>query len=151
MDQYRIFLLPEAQAGTINAELAGQRSLSGNPRMFHFISGAFAAVPPLGFNSASRPTSLPRQTATGEVLPQFHGSSCPHQELFLCSTKLKKFLIRIHHLKGTVWEMLKIIGLHSWIKNINKTKCFYVLPPAALVLPFKCVRPSFKKIAIQIF
>lgn len=48
--------------------------------------------------------------------------TCPHQELLLCSTKLKKFLIKTQHLKDTGWETLKIIGLHSWIKNINKTE-----------------------------
>lgn len=113
--------------GRINVELAGQWSLCENPRIFHFISDQMQEqdVPPFGFNSASRPTSLPRQTGHTKSFLSSVASlvfTCPHQELFLCSTKLKKFLIKIHHLKGAGWEMLKIIGLHSWIKNINTTK-----------------------------
>lgn len=109
--------------GRINVELAGQWSLCENPRMFHFISDKILEldVPPFGFNSVS----LPRQTGHTKSSLSSVASlvfTCPHQELFLCSTELKNFLIKIHRLKGTGWEMLKIIGLHSWIKNINKTK-----------------------------
>lgn len=130
MDQYRIFLLPEAQADEeqLMLNLRAVKPL-WEPKdvslYFTQSAGAFAGVPAFGLILHPGPHPSPGWQDSDEIPPQFHGFPCfhlPTAGIVPLLTKLKKFLIKILHLKGNVWEMLKMIGLHSWIKNINKMK-----------------------------
>lgn len=166
MERYRICLLPQVQVDEVQFIL----TLQGNEALTTSLwesndvslnsrqtSRPFANVPPLALTSRPGPHHFSQRTLTKHLPNSF---SCFHlptlgPHIRSCSlptekaTSLQKFLIHIHNLKGTMWQIFKIMGLHSWTENTNKTKGA-LLRPSIFYCPLS-LTPSFRKKSVNIF